>query len=301
MSRSIDRREWMEAAAACWLGGAVFPRFMLPEAKAASAPKKILFFTKSSGFPHSVVTRPKGGLAHAERILTELGQQHGFEVLASKDGRLFEPDQIGEWDGFAFYTTGNLSSPGTDQTPPLSARGEEALYDAIRSGKGFIGMHSATDTFGHHPPRNRGADDPFIQMIGGEFVSHGPQQVATIAVADPQFPGMDQGFGKDSRFQLMDEWYALKNMPEDLHVILIQVTEGMQGNEYRRPNYPMTWARMHGRGRVFYTSMGHREDVWENPHYQQLLLGAMAWITGTVEANVEPNIRQVTPRYDQLP
>ena len=68
---------------------------------------------------------------------------------------------------------------------------------------------------------------------------------------------------------------------------------------YHRPNYPMTWARSYGKGRVFYTSMGHREDVWENPKYQGLLIGALAWATGRVDANIEPNIKQVTPGYKE--
>ena len=203
--------------------------------------KKVLFFTKSSGFPHSVVTREGDRLGLAERTLIEAGKEHGFEVVASKDGRLFEPDKIGEWDAFAFYTTGNLNKPGTDGTPPLSSDGEKALYDAIRGGKGFISMHSATDSFGHHPPRDKGAEDPFVQMIGGEFIIHGAQQVVTIEVADPHFPGLEKGFGESGQFTLNDEWYALKNMPEDLHVILVQVTKGMQGGMYHRPNYPMTW------------------------------------------------------------
>ena len=46
--------------------------------------------------------------------------------------------------------------------------------------------------------------------------------------------------------------------------------------------------------------MGHREDVWSNPMYQGLLLGALGWATGRVEADVEPNVRKVTPHYDQL-
>ena len=63
------------------------------------------------------------------------------------------------------------------------------------------------------------------------------------------------------------------------------------------PLSPMTWARSFGKGRVFYTSMGHREDVWENPKYQGLLIGALAWAAGKVDANIEPNIKQVTPGY----
>lgn len=297
MTRDLNRRELLLASGAAWLGAGVFNKAM---ASARKEPKKVLFFTKSSGFPHSVIVREDGQLAHAERILTEVGKEHGFEIVASKDGRLFEPDKIDQWDGFAFYTTGDLTTPGTDKQPPLSPEGEKALYDAIRGGKGFIGMHSATDTFGHHGARNQGADDPFIQMIGGEFVSHGAQQEATLEVADPKFPGLADGFGASKSFRLNDEWYALKNMPDDLHVILVQKTEGMNGPMYNRPDFPSTWARKFGDGRVFYTSMGHREDVWTNPKYQGLLLGALAWTTGLADADVTPNIKDVTPEYDKL-
>ena len=70
-------------------------------------------------------------------------------------------------------------------------------------------------------------------------------------------------------FELEEEWYVLDNFAKDMHVILMQETKGMQGDVYRRPPYPATWARMHGKGRVFYTSMGHREDVWTNPIFQR--------------------------------
>jgi uncharacterized protein len=297
MSRDLNRRELLLAGGALWLGAGTMGRALGASQKAT---KKVLFFTKSAGFEHSPIHRDKnGGLGMAEKILIEIGKEHGFEVVASKDGRLFDPDKIGEWDAFAFYTTGNLRVPGLDKTPPMSADGEQALYDAIRGGKGFISMHSATDSFSHH--RNKGADDPFVQMIGGEFIIHGAQQKVTIEVVDPHFPGLEKGFGESGEFTLLDEWYALKNMPDDLHVILVQVTKGMKGHMYERPNFPMTWARAFGKGRVFYTSMGHREDVWENPNYQGLLIGALAWATGKVDANIEPNIKQVTPHYDQLP
>jgi len=150
------------------------------------------------------------------------------------------------------------------------------------------------------PPATRAPRIPSLQMIGGEFVTHGAQQTVTIDVVDPHFPGLEKGFGESGAFTIEDEWYALKNMPEDLHVILVQNTKGMKGGMYHRPSYPMTWARSYGKGRVFYTSMGHREDVWENPRYQGLLIGALSWATGRVDANLEPNIKQVTPGYNQL-
>ncbi|WP_435006982.1 ThuA domain-containing protein [Tundrisphaera lichenicola] len=291
---SLNRRQIMLAAGSALLGqsalGALRTRRNAPA-------KKVLFFTKSSGFQHSVIARNGNSPALAERILTEIGKEHGFEVVASKDGRMFDPDQIGQWDAFAFETTGDLTQPGTDKTPPISADGLKAFFDAIESGKGFVGMHCATDTFGDH--RKLGADDPYTKMIGGHFAGHGAQQQAVIGISNPEFPGVS-AFGTES-FRLIDEWYGQKYLADDLHVILVQRTEGMMGRDYQRPNYPATWARLQGKGRVFYTSMGHREDVWENPKYQGLLLGALGWATGQTDIDVTPNVSKVTPGYKELP
>ncbi len=291
---TMNRRQLMLAAGAALLGPASLRALA---AQKGGATKKVLFFTKSSGFQHSVIARKGDAPALAERVLAEIGKEHGFEVVASKDGRMFDPDKIGQWDAFAFETTGDLTKPGTDKTPPISADGLKAFFDAIESGKGFLGIHCATDTFGGH--RGMAGDDPYIKMIGGHFSGHGPQQVATIGVADPSFPGVS-GFGT-GEFQLNDEWYGQKHLADDLHVLLVQQTKGMNGGDYQRPNYPETWARMQGKGHVFYTSMGHREDVWENPKFQGLLIGALNWATGKVEADVTPNVSKVTPEYKAVP
>jgi len=84
-------------------------------------------------------------------------------------------------------------------------------------------------------------------------------------------------------------------------VILIQETAGMKGSDYDRPNFPATWARNHGKGRVFYSSMGHRADVWTNPIFQNLILGALSWATGNVNADIAPNLREVTPQFATMP
>jgi type 1 glutamine amidotransferase len=297
MSLDLNRRQLLLAGGAAWLGAGAMARAMAPQAKGAT--KKVLFFTKSSGYEHSVIAQHGDKPSHAAKVLADIAKEAGFEVVASKDGRMFEPDQIGQWDIFVFETTGDLSKPVGDKQPPISADGEKALYDAIRAGKGFMGMHCATDTFGKH--RKKGADDAYIQMIGGEFNGHGDQQKCKIEIADPEFPGINNGFGKEGKsFEINDEWYALRYLPEDMHVILYQVTAGMKGGMYQRPNFPMTWARAYGKGRVFYTSMGHREDVWSNPMYQALLLGALAWSSGRVEANIEPNFQKVTPKGNEL-
>jgi type 1 glutamine amidotransferase len=294
---SLNRRQLLLSAGAALLGPSALRALAAPQGPA----KKVLFFTKSSGFQHSVIARKGDAPAMAEKILTEIGKEHGFEVVASKDGRMFDPDKIGQWDAFAFETTGDLTKPSTsdkvDKTPGISADGLKAFFDAIESGKGFVGMHCATDTFGDH--RKLGASDPYTKMIGGHFAGHGSPQLVSIEIADPGFPGAS-GFGTGS-FELRDEWYAQKYLADDLHVILTQKTQGMKGKEYERPNYPETWARMQGKGRVFYTSMGHYDDVWENPKFQGLLLGALGWATGKIDTDVTPNVMKVTPEYKTMP
>jgi hypothetical protein len=69
----------------------------------------------------------------------------------------------------------------------------------------------------------------------------------------------------------------------------------MKGIEYERPAYPATWARKHGAGRVFYTSMGHREDIWTNTLFQDMLVGGIMWAVGNIDANVPPNLNKVAP------
>ena len=75
----------------------------------------------------------------------------------------------------------------------------------------------------------------------------------------------------------------------------------MKGDEYERPAFPETWARKHGEGRVFYTSLGHREDVWESPMFQKMMVGALAWAVGNVNADVSPNLDKVAPQATVMP
>src|SRR5262245_60373660 len=94
---------------------------------------------------------------------------------------------------------------------------------------------------------------------------------------------------------------ALKNFAADLHVVLVHDTKGMVDAEYQRPMFPASWARMHHKGRVFYTSMGHREDVWENATFQKLLVGGLLWSLGLVSADLKANLKDVCPRASDLP
>jgi type 1 glutamine amidotransferase len=303
----MNRREMIFRTAAATLGMALSGCAVARSSQ--DDPKKVLFFSKSSDYQHSVITRKGKELSFAEKILASLGPKHGIDFTFSKDGSLFTIDYLAGFDAYFFYTSGDLTGPGKHKDPPMTPLAKKMLLDAVQSGKGFIGTHSAADTFHVGEPdgfdtkqraqryHNYGEKaDPYARMLGGEFIIHGNQQVAKMRVADPKFPGMPQ-----QDFSVMEEWYTLKDFSNDLHVLMVQETEGMKGAPYQRPPYPTSWARMHGGGRVFYTSMGHREDVWTNPLFQKMLFGGIAWAVGNVNADITPNIHQVAPGYATLP
>ena len=275
-------------------------------------PRKILFFSKSSNFEHTVIKRKDGQPSFVEKLLSEIAPEHGIDFTFSKDGSLFTPQYLAGFDALMFYTSGDLLAAGKDGNAPMTPDGKAALIDAISNGKGFVGVHSATDTFPTGETsttdtnrartwryRNLGEKaDPYTRMIGAEFIVHGVQQLAKLRVVDPKFPGMEQAGGN---LELTDEWYSMTDFSKDLHVLLVQETADMKGLPYQRPPYPATWARRHGKGRVFYSSMGHREDVWTNPAFQQILFGGIAWATTNIDAEATPNIQAVTPDCWNLP
>lgn len=282
-------------------------------ADSSTAKKKVLFFNKSSGFEHDAIkTGDNPAHGYAFRVLKELGAKHNIEFTFSKDGSLFSKEYLAQFDAIFFYTTGDLTlAKNTDALgdgqPPMSAAGKAALLEAIANGKGFVGTHSATDTF--HPPGNKengparyvndgDKADPYTKLIGASFVKHDAQQKGHQIVADAKFPGIG---AVPADFAPHEEWYSLKNFAPDMHVLLVQDTATMNGPDYLRPPYPSTWARMHGKGRVFYTSMGHREDVWTNPVFQDVLMGGLNWALRRVDADITPNLSKVAPRASELP
>ena len=295
------------------------------DASATATMPKVLFFTKSSGFEHSVIKRRADGKSFADRILQDLAARHRVEVTCSKDGALFSTDYLAQFDAFVFFTSGDLLTPGVDGNPPLTTAGKQALLEAVKAGKGFVGIHQAAGTFtGDEPepvpgkprmwvqPPPGAETEPFLQMLGGRLLGHGTQQIARQLVADPKFPGM-AGCGES--FSCLEEWYSLANFAPDLHVILVHDTATMRDphangkdwpptgwdTPYQRPPFPATWAHLYGQGRVFYTSMGHREDVWESERFQSMLMGGLAWTLRRVDADVSPNLAKVTPEAEQRP
>lgn len=242
--------------------------------------KRILFFSKSAGFEHDTIKRGDAEWAPVELFMAQFGPANGYEVVCSKDGSLFSPEYLAGFDAYLFCTTGNLETVGTDGQPAFGEGGKQALLDAVAGGKGFVGVHNASDTF--HGPDN--TVDAYTAMLGGQFLTHGAQQDAKQVVVDPKFPGLE---GLPAEFTTHDEWYVQKNVAADIHPIVNQLTEGMTGEMYEtREAYASVWARQHGDGRVFYIANGHRPDNWEAAEFKTLLLAGLNWVTGRTNADL---------------
>jgi type 1 glutamine amidotransferase len=170
------------------------------------------------------------------------------------------------------------------------------MLAAIRAGTGFVGIHAATDS---HVGNLRDEDgvDMYTRLVGARFTGHGPQQTATLTVVQPtEFSSLKE---RGEQITIRDEWYGMGQFNRDMHVLIIQETEGMDGNDYARPPYPMTWIRMEGEGRVAYTSLGH-----DNRYLLQvveIVADIVEWSVGRFNVDTTPNIEQATPGFATMP
>ena len=269
----MQRRQMLFTTGSAILGLSGFPLGWV----AAEDKRKptVLYFTKMPVMYIRLWTDGANRWPTREKILVKLGEINGFNVECSEDSTVFDSD-VNRYDLLTFYTSGM----------PFTVRQMQNVLKAVSSGTPCVGIHAASDS------STCPVIDPFLSMLGGRFVTHGAEQKATMRVASPRFPGIkDLGDG----FELFEEWYVLNTFARDMHVILVQETKGMQGQVYQRPPYPATWVWMHGKGRVFHTSMGHREDVWTNPIFQKIVLGGLSWPSVHVNTDITPNIHHVAP------
>lgn len=250
------------------------------------AAKKVLYFTKSSGFEHSVVARQGDRMAHSERIMAEICAGRQVELTITKDGSYLTPDRLREFDTIVFYTTGNLLEPGTDKHPAMSQEALDALFAYVKDGGGFMAIHAGTDTLRSEPASE------YTKMVGGTFRTHGAQEVATVKVVDPNFPAMK---GLPVEFAFQEEWYLHQqiNLGKDMRVLMLLDCPNMKQDMYKElPPQPMTWCSNYGDGRVFVTGIGHREDVWEAPWFKGMLDKAFDWTFGDVDGDASPNFEK---------
>lgn len=246
---------------------------------------RILLLTKSSGFQHSVIKNDGSGTSHVERIMTPLVEKMSATITCTKDASMVNAESLANYDVVVFYTSGVLTEVGEDGNPAMSEEGLEALFTWIRNGGGFIGFHSATDSF----KSSGDTPTPYIEMIGGEFVTHGAQFRGTIKKVSAGHPAVAS---LPDSWKLQDEWYIFRLLnKETMHVLaMLEIgRERKKQDKYDIADYPMIWCSAYGKGRVLYNGMGHREDVWEHDTFKAMVEEHIRWAAGEGELDAEPN------------
>lgn len=263
-------------------------------ARAADAPLRLLFFTKSQGFEHSVIAEKDGKPSWAGTVLGKLADEHGYKLTCTKDAALVNAEYLKNFDIVISYTQGDLfQAGGTDGASAMAATGLDDLLAWIKDGGRFMGFHSASDTF--HTPEGAPVT-PYLQTVGGEFIGHGAQFEGTIVVVDPKHPTMAH---IPEKWNVRDEWYCFKNInTASVHVLALLDPGQERGKQemYNIPSYPMIWCSEYGKGRVYFNGMGHREDLWLNKIFKESIIDAFNWLMSDAPAQAEPNCEQVIPK-----
>jgi uncharacterized protein len=260
------------------LAGILFVTFGICGSSQGQQPKKkkLLFIGEVKGFEHDSVS-------HAMATIEKLGQQSGLwdtylrtdTELVTKAALKNNAKNLNYFDAVMFYTTGELD---------LNDEQKAALLSFVKDdGKGFLGTHSATDTFYKWPD--------YGDMIGGYFDQHPWGQVhCEIVVEDRNFPATKHF---PPHFPIYDEIYQFKNYSRDKVRVLMSVDPNSvdltNKNVHRTDkDFAVTWVRQYGKGRVFYSSLGHREEVWDRPDIQQMWTEAVKWAMGMTEGDATP-------------
>jgi len=249
-------RPWIFLAlltAACG-GGSTSPTAPTPQPSNPSA-ARVVVVTHTAGFRHDSIPL-------AETTIEQLGRTTGaFQVsfcrTASDVQRMLTPAAL---DGVAAVvfanTTGNIGIADLN-----------GFLNWIAAGHGFVGVHSASDTY-HDAPA-------YLAMLGNEFDTHGDQTEVDAVVENGSHPAVAT---LGARYRVFDEIYRFRINNRG------SVTPLLTLDRYPRDglpsagepgDLPLSWAKSHGSGRVFYTALGHREEVWRDQRFQQHVLGGI--------------------------
>ncbi|MCS7046219.1 MAG: ThuA domain-containing protein [Gemmataceae bacterium] len=243
-------------------------------------PRKILIYSKTAGFRHSSI--PVG-----VKAITMMGDKTGaYTAVASEDESMFEPERLKAFDAVLMLnTTGECLRP-KDGNKEREEMLKQSLVDFVKGGKGLIGTHSATDTYRNWKEYN--------VMMGGAFVSHPWHKKVPIKVLEPKHPVNAVFEGKD--FEITDEIYMFRDdtaLANARRYLLALDKERMTAADLKLGTrkdgfFPVAWVATYGKGRNFYCSLGHREEIYFNPMILRHYLAGIQFALGDLEADATP-------------
>jgi type 1 glutamine amidotransferase len=237
--------------------------------------KRLLAIGQVKGYQHDATS-------HGLATIWKIGQESGvFDTFIRTDTELItrkKPNNnaknLDHFDAVLFYTTGELDLDDSQRADLLAF---------VRGGKGFVGAHSAIDTFYKWPE--------YGEMTGGYFDHHPWNQFqAPVVLEDPEHP-IVKHFPPE--FRILDEIYQVKEFSRDRVRVLMsldaeKIDLGNKNVKRADRDFAVAWVRNYGEGRVFYSTFGHREDSWNRPDVQKMWLEAIKWAMGITEGSAAP-------------
>ncbi|PHN04204.1 ThuA domain-containing protein [Flavilitoribacter nigricans] len=220
---------------------------------------RALLFTKTAGFHHESINE-------GVTAIRKLGERHHFSVSWQENASVFNDRQLENFDVVIFLnTTGDV----------LNDEQQAAFEKFIQAGKGFVGIHSASDTEYEW--------EWYTKMVGHMFKIHPQIQTAKLQVIDRNFPGLST---LPDEFLWTDEWYQFSEATIDDLNYIIKIDEssydpnvkwGDNVGEGMGDMHPMAWYHEYDGGRAFYTGLGHVPAVFEDPMFLAHLYGGIYW------------------------
>lgn len=231
---------------------------------------RVLALGAQAGYQHDSLT-------DALVTIYDLGRESGlWETVIRTDAQLLtrQPlEQNGKnletFDAVFFLVSGEV---------PLAEEQKQALLSFVREGKGFVGAHGATASLAEW--------SDYVELVGGTFDGHPWNQLEVeLVVEDPTFPAVAHF---PERFRFVDEIYQIAEFSRDRSHVLISLDTASVDMEHEgvtQRDIPIAWTREYGKGRVFYSSLGHASETWARDDVRQMWREAIRWALGLDQAD----------------
>lgn len=242
-------------------------------------PRNVLIFTYAAGFRH-------GSIMTGAESVALMGRETGaYNAEIMNNPAVFTKKDLARYDALLLSnTTGDWLNPkGEKVDADTLAERRAAVLDFVNGGKGLVGWHSASDS--------QYQWTAFGKMLGGYFDGHPWHQKIRVKLEEPKHPLLACFDGKG--FEITDEIYQFKApySRDNLRILLTVDNESIDANRGKRADkdFAIAWIRSQGKGRVFYSSLGHREEIFRNRAVMQFYLDGIQFACGDLKADATPS------------
>jgi type 1 glutamine amidotransferase len=254
----------------------------LPE-KAAAKPKKarkLLIYTKTNGFRH------RAAIDIGPTSMKMLGEKTGaFTIVHTEDPSYFEPAKLKQFDAVLFLNTTGECLKASKKDKGDEEALKKSLVEYVKNGGGIAGFHSATDTYKKWKDYN--------DMMGGAFAGHpwGGGSRVWVKIDDPNH-ALTPNF-KGASFEIQDEIYQFREdtgLRTNQRILLSLDGSKMDLKRGKRKNgdYPVAWVRSYGKGRCFYSSLGHNAHIYWDARILPFYLAGLQYALGDLDVETTP-------------